>query len=100
MLKALHAPLRHDLYCAVLGGYVIWGAATAAVGVQRLVQRTSGGRAMIRELQGWVTASVRVGALAFLTLIVIPFLAGLYLDLVMLPFRQACCLTRAGCCIS
>lgn len=56
------------------------------------------------ELQGWLITSARLGLLAFLTLIVIPFMAGLYLDLVMLPFRQAYCLTcceslRAGRCL-
>ena len=79
----------------MLGGYVIWGSAAATVRVHGLVQRTSSGRALLTELQGWLVTAVRVGVLAFLTLIVIPFMAGLYLDLIMLPFRQACCLT---CC--
>ena len=92
LLRSMHAPLRHDLYCAVLGAYAIWGAAAAATRLHGLVQRTRGGHAMLTELQGWLLKLARLGLLAFLTLIVIPFMAGLYLDLVMLPFRQVCCL--------
>ena len=92
LLRSVHAPLRHDLYCAVLGAYAIWGAAAAATRLHGLVQRTRSGHAMITELQGWLLTLARLGLLAFLTLIVIPFMAGLYLDLVMLPFRQVCCL--------
>ena len=97
LLRSVHAPLRHDLYCAVLGAYAIWGAAAAATRLHGLVQRTRGGRAMFTELQGWLLTLARLGLLAFLTLIVIPFMAGLYLDLVMLPFRQVCCLACCSC---
>lgn len=95
LLRTLHAPLRHDLYCAVLGAYAIWASVAAAARLHGLVQRTRGGRAMMTELQGWLVTAARLGLLAFLTLIVVPFMAGLYLDLVMLPFRQVCCL---ACC--
>lgn len=92
LLRSMHAPLRHDLYCAILGAYALWGAAAAAARLHGLVQRTRGGHAMLIELQGWLLTLARLGLLAFLTLIVIPFMAGLYLDLVMLPFRQVSCL--------
>ena len=95
LLRSVHAPLRHDLFCAVLGAHVIWGAAAAATRLYGLVQRTRGGRAMLTELRGWLLTLARLGLLAFLTLIVIPFMAGLYVDAVMLPFRQVCCL---ACC--
>ena len=91
LLRSVHAPLRHDLYCAVLGAYAMWGAAAATIRMHGLVQRTRGGRAMLTELQGWLLTLARLGLLAFLTLVVIPFMAGLLLDLVMLPFRRVCC---------
>ena len=70
----------------------MWGSAAAASRLHGLIQRSRSGRAMLRELQGWLLTLARLGFLAFLTLIIIPFMAGLYLDLVMLPFRQVCCL--------
>lgn len=88
LLHSVHAPLRHDLYCSVLGAYAMWGSATAAHRLHTLVQRTTSGSAMLRELLGWLLTLARLSLLAFLTLIVIPFMVGLYLDLVMLPFRQ------------
>ncbi|KAL3131681.1 hypothetical protein ABBQ38_007973 [Trebouxia sp. C0009 RCD-2024] len=87
LLRSMHAPLRHDLYCAVMGAYAIWGSAAAAHCLLGLAQRTTSGSAMLRELWGWLLTLVRLTLLAVLTLIVIPFMAGLYLDLVMLPFR-------------
>ncbi|KAL0020826.1 hypothetical protein WJX79_004115 [Trebouxia sp. C0005] len=86
-LRALHAPLRHDLYCAVLGAYILWGAAALALRVHSLVQRVSGGAAFVKEVQAWLVMLARLSLLALVGLIVVPFMAGLYLDLVMLPFR-------------
>ncbi len=86
-LRALHAPLRHDLYCAVLGAYILWGAAALVLRVHSLVQRATGGVAFLKEVQAWLVMLARLSVLALLGLIVIPFMAGLYLDLVMLPFR-------------
>lgn len=86
-LRALHAPLRHNLYCAVLGAYILWGAAALVLRVHSLVQRATGGLAFLKEVQAWLVMLARLSVLALLGLIVIPFMAGLYLDLVMLPFR-------------
>ncbi len=41
----------------------------------------------MKEVQAWLVMLARLNLLALLGLIVIPFMAGLYLDLVMLPFR-------------
>ena len=71
-----------------MGAYAIWASAAAAHCLHGLAQRTSSGSAMMREVWGWLLTLARLTLLAFLTLIVIPFMAGLYLDLVMLPFRQ------------
>ncbi len=87
VLGAMHAPLRHDIYCAALGAYAIWGTAALAAHVHRLLQRSTGGSAFLREVQGWMVTAARLTVLAFLGLILIPFMAGLYLDLVMLPLR-------------
>lgn len=86
-LRALHAPLRHDLYCAVLGAYILWGAAALALHVHSLVRHVTGGAALVKEAQAWLVMLARLSLLALLALVVIPFMAGLYLDLVMLPFR-------------
>ena len=89
----MHLPLRHDLYCAVVGAYVIWGAAASAAHVRGILQRAQHAAvpdsAVANEVQDWLAMLIRTTAMAFLGLIVVPFMAGLYLDLVMMPLRSA-----------
>ena len=74
-----------------------------AVRVHSLVRRCTGGAALVREGQAWLASLARLTLLALLGLILIPFMAGLYLDLVMLPFRSVRLPRQAlvrsiGCC--
>lgn len=73
----------------------MWGIAALGVQGQCLLHRSSGGSALLREVQGWFVMLIRLTVLALLGVIIIPFMAGLYLDLVMLPLRSvSCALTK------
>ena len=85
-MQAIRLPLRHDLYCALVGAYAIWAAALVAIRVYKLSQRAYD-TALLKEAAGWLLTLARVGLLGCLGLVVIPFMAGLYLDMVMLPLR-------------
>ena len=84
----MHLPLRHDLYCTIVGGYAIWGLAAAAVHLHRMLKCSAPGTTIVAEVQGWLVTLVRLTVLSFLGLIIVPFIAGLYLDLVMMPLRS------------
>lgn len=87
ILRAVHLPLRHDLYCALVGAYAIWGIAFVAVQLHSLSQRVSR-TSLFREAATWLLTLGRVAILGVLGLVVVPFMAGLYLDMVMLPLRS------------
>ena len=87
ILRLVHLPLRHDLYCSLVGAYAIWGAAIAAVKVYKLSHRADD-TGVIKQMAAWLVTLARVGLLGFLGLVVIPFMAGLWIDMVMLPLRS------------
>lgn len=87
ILRLVHLPLRHDLYCSLVGAYAIWGAAIAAVKVYTLSQRADD-TGIVKQMAAWLVTLARVGVLGCLGLVVIPLMAGLYLDMVMLPLRS------------
>lgn len=88
ILKAVGLPLRHDLYCALVGAYAIWGFSWLGIRLFKL-SRQAGDAAVLTEAAAYCAVLARLGLLSFLGLIVVPLMAGLYLDMVMLPLRYA-----------
>ena len=88
ILKAVGLPLRHDLYCALVGAYALWGLSLLGIRLVN-ISRRAGDAAVLSEAAAYCAVVARLGLLSCLGLVVVPLLAGLYLDMVMLPLRCA-----------